>query len=434
MSEQRVSSPTEIEPEGWRGRILGVTRIGGRAGFASALGGAVLTGLIVYGVATAGHHRRQQATDGPPLTKAAEQHEAWWESVANVPSSPPALPTLAPRRTVTERPRMLEREEPVLRERVPDIAQMTLVAPVHEAPPIERDPVQERRLALREAALSAPVTVRLDARTDAEEGGDTPRGMSDAATAPIVPAMLAGTEAGSGTPPESGGQDERLSFITQARQAAKPSQDRLLSARRVAISPFTLRAGSVISATLLTGINADLPGTLVAQVRADVFDSVTGRALLIPNGARLTGSYDSHVVQGQKRVLVVWHRLLYPDGSDLDLRGMPGVDPAGYAGFAASADEHIGKTIGSSALLSVISAGAQLSQPQRSAVAGAVPDVGQVIAGAVGQQIANESLQLAQRQTQAPPTLTVEPGYHFDVLVDRDIVLSVPYADGNVDP
>ena len=108
---------------------------------------------------------------------------------------------------------------------------------------------------------------------------------------------------------------------------------------------------------------------------------------------------------------------------------MAGTDPAGYAGFGANVDEHLNKVFNSALLLSIISAGAQLSQPQQSASAGAVPSLGQTVAGAVGQQIGNTSIQLTQRQMQVPPTLEVASGYLFDVLVDRDIVLAAPYAD-----
>ncbi len=126
---------------------------------------------------------------------------------------------------------------------------------------------------------------------------------------------------------------------------------------------------------------------------------------------------------------MAWTRLLYPDGSSLDLAGMAGTDPSGYAGFSANVDEHLNKTFNSALLLSIISAGAQLSQPQRSVNVNAVPDVGQTIAGAIGQQIGNTSIQLTQRQLQIAPTLEVPPGYVFDVLVDRDIVLGRSYAD-----
>lgn len=140
------------------------------------------------------------------------------------------------------------------------------------------------------------------------------------------------------------------------------------------------------------------------------------------------GTYDSRIVQGQRRVLVAWTRLLYPDGSSTDISGMAGTDPAGYARFAANVDEHLNKVFNSALLLSIIGAGAQLSQPQQSGSIYAAPGIGQTIAGAVGQQIGNTSIQLTQRQLQVPPTLQVPPGYLFDVMVDRDIVLVAPYT------
>ncbi len=128
-------------------------------------------------------------------------------------------------------------------------------------------------------------------------------------------------------------------------------------------------------------------------------------------------------------MLVVWTRLLYPDGSSLDLLGMPGTDEAGYAGFGANVDEHLNKVFTSALLLSIIGAGAQLSQPQQSSSLYTAPSIGQTIAGAFGQQIGNTSIQLTQRELEIPPTLDVPPGYLFNVLVDRDMVLTAPYGE-----
>jgi type IV secretion system protein VirB10 len=245
----------------------------------------------------------------------------------------------------------------------------------------------------------------------------TPAGLTP--PLPSVPGLM-----GSAQPQDP--QDESAAFLASAGSNA--SHDRLVVVRQDDPSPYELHAGSVIPATLLTGINADLPGTIVGQVRNDVFDSVTGTYLLIPRGTKLVGTYDSRIVQGQRRVLVAWSRLLYPDGSSMDISGMAGTDPSGYAGFAANVDEHLNKVFNSALLLSIIGADAQLSQPQQSGSIYAAPGIGQTIAGAVGQQIGNTSIQLTQRQLQVPPTLEVPPGYLFDVMVDRDIVLAAPYT------
>jgi type IV secretory pathway VirB10-like protein len=413
MSEKRVLSPTEVEDGGWRGRVVGVTRIGGKAGFVATCIAALFVMFIAYGISTSGHHHPLRVTAGVPLTKASEVHTAWWESMSDMPSSPPPLPTSPPRRAMPVRRQIQVRREFVVQPQVPEVLPIE-AAPLREPRRVEPEKAENPRQALHDAAVSAPVTVRLDDR-------------ADAASIPIIPETMQGRASGSSTSSDASGQEEHLAFLANA--AAGASRDRLLSDRRGEPSPFVLRAGSVIPATLLTGVNADLPGLLVAQVREDVFDSVTGWYRLIPNGTKIIGAYDSHVVQGQNRLLVVWNRLLYPDGSNLDLRGMAGVDPSGYAGFDAKVDTHRNKMFSSALLLSIIGAGAQLSQPQRSVIVGAPPDIGQTIAGAMGQQIANDSIQLAQRQMQIPPTLTVTPGYRFDVLVDRDIVLSRPYDD-----
>ena len=126
----------------------------------------------------------------------------------------------------------------------------------------------------------------------------------------------------------------------------------------------------MIPAVLATGINSDLPGDLVAQVPRDVFDSRTQSQVLIPRGARLLGRYQSQVSAGQRRLLVAWDRLIFPDGSSLRFLGLPGLSPTGEAGLSASVDNHLPTVFGSAILLSFLSAGAQLSQPQQSATFG----------------------------------------------------------------
>jgi type IV secretory pathway VirB10-like protein len=417
MDREHIPSPVEVDNGGWRGRVLGVTRIGGKAGFAAALLLAVFVGLIVYGISTAGHRRSSSSPENATLTKASEQHEPWWQTLPDAQPSPPILPTTAPTPLHVALPPPNPRREAAV-QRVPDLQPLSTVGPKRDQ--IARENA-ERRRALLDAAEKAPITVRLD-----EHGGQS--GHAD--TPPVEPTVGAAAVAAGASIPTApaDSRDQQAAMIA----ALGASHDQLPSVLRENASHFVLRAGSVIPATLLTGINAQLPGAVIAQVRDDVFDSVGGRYLLVPRGTKLTGSYDNRVVQGQRRVLVAWTRLLYPDGASLDLLGMEGSDPSGYAGFGAKVDEHLAKTFDSALLLSVIGAGAQLSQPQQSTGGSSAPSVGQAIAGAVGQQIANTSIQLTQREMQVPPTLEVAPGYRFDVLVDRDIVLPRSYDEGTV--
>jgi len=310
MDRNHIQSPVELDESGWRGRVRGVTRISSKAGFTAAIVLAALFGMIVYGVSTAGHRRASTAAPAT-LTKASEQQQPWWNAVPNAQASPPRLPS-----GVALPPRV-----PPLSAEAP--AHVPAVAPVSEAQMQAVEAARERQQrqeALSEAADGAPVLVRMG-----EDGAPTP-GMPQtaAALAPTVPGLM-------GSPQPQYPQDARASFLASAGSNA--SHDRLVVARQDDPSPYELHAGSVIPATLLTGINADLPGTILGQVRDDVLDSVTGTYLLIPRGTKLVGTYDSRIVQGERRVLVAWTRLLYPDGSSMDISGMAGTDPAGYSGL-----------------------------------------------------------------------------------------------------
>jgi len=408
MDRNQIHSPSELDESGWRGRVRGVTRISSKAGFTAALLLAAVFGMIIYGVSTAGHRRAANAT-GPRLTKASEQQQPWWNAVPDAQQSPPRLTTPPP--VVPRVPPL----SPESQSRVPGVAAVS--ATQMEAIEAERER-RQRQQALLAAASGASPLVRLNEGTPAN--GAAPSAQSLPPMRGAVPGLGALDPSQAKDP-----QDERLAYLASA--ATDATRDSLVVVRQDDPSPYELHAGSVIPATLLTGINADLPGTIVGQVREDVFDSVSGTSLLIPHGTKLIGKYDSRIVQGQRRVLVVWTRLLFPDGSSMDISGMAGTDPAGYAGFGADVDDHLGKAFSSALLLSIIGAGAQLSQPQQTSSIYAAPGIGQTIAGAVGQQIGNTSIQLTQRQLQVAPTLTVPPGYIFDVLVDRDIVLAMPY-------
>ena len=414
MDPKHPSSPVELVERAWRGPVLGVIKISAKAGFIAALLLAGLVGLIVYGISTAGHRRASNLNSAANLTKASEQQTPWWNAISDAQPSVLRLPSLT-----------VPAQVPPLLKQAENSAHVPPLEPISASPmqaeqlAHERD---ERRRALLDAAQAAPVMVRLN-----ENGTPGLTGAGQPAPGSPPPASAASGPAGSASQTRaSESQDDRDLFLTSPASA---SRDRLFAARQDDPSLYELHSGSVIPAVLLTGINADLPGTIVAQVRNDVFDSVTGRYLLIPRGTRLIGTYDNRIVQGQRRVLVAWTRLLYPDGSSLDLLGMPGTDEAGYAGFGANVDEHLKKVFTSALLLSIIGAGAQLSQPQQSSSLYAAPSMGQTIAGAVGQQIGNASIQLTQRQLEIPPTLEVPPGYLFNVLVDRDVVLTAPYGE-----
>lgn len=206
--------------------------------------------------------------------------------------------------------------------------------------------------------------------------------------------------------------------------SAQPEPENYLMHTRVqAASPYELKAGTVIPSIMLGGVNSDLPGQIMAQVSQNVYDTATGQYLLIPQGTKLVGSYDHQVVSGQKRVLVIWNRLIYPDASSITLAGMPGADQSGYAGFKDKTHTHFWPTFRNALMLSAITAGVQLSQPR--------PQQGdyaysgqQVIAGSLGMQMNQLGSATIARNLHQAPTITIRPGYVFNVMTNKDMILA----------
>ena len=193
---------------------------------------------------------------------------------------------------------------------------------------------------------------------------------------------------------------------------------------------FELRAGGVLPATLISGINSDLPGQIMAQVSQNVYDTATGRYLLVPQGSRLVGTYASNIVYGQSRVLVAWQRIVFPDGKALDLGAMPGADPEGYAGYHDKVNNHFFRIFGSALLMSGITAGVAYSQDrnqQASATGYAAPSASQELSQALGQQLGMATAQMIEKNLNISPTLEIRPGFRFNVIVTKDIALTKPY-------
>ncbi|MBO7072613.1 MAG: hypothetical protein J6V89_03725 [Acetobacter sp.] len=201
-------------------------------------------------------------------------------------------------------------------------------------------------------------------------------------------------------------------------------------------SPYLLRAGAVIPAILITGINSGLKGFVEAQVSENVYDTATGRFLLIPQGSRLLGTYNNSVVYGQKRLLVAWNRITFPDGKIVDLGSMPGTDFAGYTGFKDKVDNHFLRLFGSALLMSAITAGINLSQQGFMGMHGMYGGYGygmygmnssSVLSQSLGQGMGEAMQRLFQRNLNIAPTLTVRPGYVLNVMVSKDLTFSKPY-------
>jgi type IV secretion system protein TrbI len=188
-------------------------------------------------------------------------------------------------------------------------------------------------------------------------------------------------------------------------------------------SPYAVMAGTVISAALVTGIKSDLPGKIIAAVTEPVYDPLNGRTVLIPQGSRLLGEYDSQVAFGQRRVMVVWTRLILPDTSSITLDRLPGVDLEGYAGLEDDVDWHWSRIFAGAAVSTLIGVGAELAAPDRQSGDGRV-----VIAArdSVQDSINQVGQELTRRNMNVQPTLTERPGLPLRVIVNKDLILR-PY-------
>jgi type IV secretion system protein VirB10 len=192
-------------------------------------------------------------------------------------------------------------------------------------------------------------------------------------------------------------------------------------------SPYELRAGFVVPATLISGVNSELPGQIMAQVSQDVYDTPLGKYKLIPQGARLIGSYASDVAYGQSRILVAWQRIIFPDGKAMDIGAMPGADSAGYAGFKDQVNNHYFRLFSSAFLMSGVTAGIALSQPD-TGNSNARPTARSAMSEALGQQLGQVTAQLLAKNMNIAPTLEIRPGYRFNIIVVKDMTFSKPYA------
>ena len=187
----------------------------------------------------------------------------------------------------------------------------------------------------------------------------------------------------------------------------------------------TLNAGSIIPATLITAINSTIQGTITAQVRNNVYDTAVGDALLIPQGTRIVGTYGSGVPYGENRLYVAWNRLVFPNGSTLDIGDMPGVDMTGKAGFSDKVNNHYLRTFGSALLLSLIVAGVNVSQSDlvNNLVPGYMEDASSAMSEALGQSLGETMSQMIRKNLNIAPEIDIRTGFLFNIMVVKDIVL-----------
>ncbi len=218
-------------------------------------------------------------------------------------------------------------------------------------------------------------------------------------------------------------QDRKEAFLERARTS---TDNYLNSTRTKPVGPYEIKAGWDIPAVLEQALNSDLPGEVKALVRENVYDTATGKYLLIPQAAPLVGTYDSRVAYGQNGIQVVWSRLIFPDGSSINLEGMAAQDASGHAGLRHDVDNHYKRLVGFGLLTSVFSAAFQLSQTRRGSVLG-YPSPAETAGSAVAGNISQLGADVTRRNLNIQPTIKVPIGYRFNVRVNRDILFELPY-------
>ena len=195
-------------------------------------------------------------------------------------------------------------------------------------------------------------------------------------------------------------------------------------------APYSLLTGFVIPAIMISGINSELSGQITAQVSQNIFDTPIGKHRLIPQGARLVGEYSNEVAFGQRRVLVAWQRIIFPDGKTMDIDAMPGADALGQSGFNDQVNNHYLRIFGSALLMSAVVAGAAYSQRDSGGAFGR-QNAGSIMSQSLGQQLGQATTRLMMKNLNIAPTLEIRPGFRFNVIVTKDMVFSKPYQAFN---
>ncbi|UZW54502.1 TrbI/VirB10 family protein [Sphingobium sp. JS3065] len=377
------------------------------------IGGAAASSLAIAGVAWMALGPKTLHIVNAADERAISDRKTPADAVANLPGNygevAPGIPILgAPLpgdlgRPILERQRQLEAGGGL----PGDSAMPPSMTPQEQAAEAERQRIAAQAAQAREAGVmvqsSGRAVAAVSAPAEAEAAGATPMAGEPAQTDRLA------------LDPErdQNNQQRKLDFVGQSASGGIYNAHAL----QTPASPYQVMAGSVIAASLLTGLNSDLPGMVVAQVTENVFDTVTGRTLLIPQGSRLIGSYDSVVAFGQSRALLVWQRIILPDGSSIQIDNLPATDAAGYAGLSDKVDHHTWRLLKGVALSTLLGVGTELSiGDDESDLVRALRQSTQQSANQAVQQIVSKNLDIH-------PTITVRPGWPLRVIVHKDLVL-----------
>lgn len=427
MAGNRIDSPKGLQLNPSPPGAVRVTKRAGMIGIAIV---AVVAILIVYG---ASRRRQQQAA-----TVAAARD-------AKADSALPAADVLKTdliRSKNEPRPRYVSGQTqglmpPPLDVR-PDVRPNDARVPDASyagSTPHELTPEEKRRQAAYQkevAALEAPSKV---------EGASVEAAQQASASANLVPAAYAPRPGAGGQSAQDNrlgnqrpndyeaqnDQEKKEAFLTTARQR---QQENYLKATRTAqLGPYEIKAGWNIPAVLEQALNSDLPGEIRALVRENVYDTASGKFLLIPQGSRLIGLYSSNISYGQDGVQAIWTRVIFPDGSSLNLDNMNGLDEKGLSGLRFDVDHHYKRLFATALLTSLFAAGLQLSQNTSGGQnVLTTPSPAQAVGQAVGAEVTQMGVEITRKNLNVQPTIKIPIGYRFNVRVNRDIIFDLPYV------
>lgn len=379
-----------------RPELPGVTRLSPKVlagvGLVVSLG---IGGALIYALQTRDHQTA-------PTELVATTNRATPDGLTNLPKDYATVPKLGP-------PLPGDFSRVILDARN---AGQTVSPPAMGTQPPGPSPEQQRRSQEIEAARNA----QMFASGQTRQAGTG----SDGAQPAALPALPLTDLASLGLAPQPAtpsAQERQLAFLKQAPDRRTTAPDRV-TAPEVA---NVLQAGAVIPAALITGIRSDLPGEITAQVTQNVYDSPTGRLLLVPQGTRMIGQYDNGVGFGQRRVLMVWTRLIFPNGRSILLERQPGTDAQGYAGLEDGVDYHWGSIVKAAALSTILSVGAEAG------TSNSENNLAQAIRSGASNSISQAGQQIVGRELNVAPTLTIRPGFPVRVLVTHDLVIE-PYS------
>jgi type IV secretion system protein TrbI len=420
-----------------------------------AAGAILLVGVAVLGVFVFGGLRRQQqqsvAAEGSPYKKVEPARPDEVQQALS-PSSTAggrvsARPGIVP--AAADDPYQLQRSESDLPKERIVVRQPAVQQP---APPPIVLPAVTREATPEDRALSLAYTTEQQARMSStgiraeSPGANRPTSLDTSGIPPAdggLPQLQAvaralgsrGADAPASAGPMSANgtgdyesqnlQAQKESFLEKARNG-NVNDDYLKYTRTPPLSRFEIKAGWEIPAALEQGLNSDLPGALKALVMSNVYDTATGQYLLIPQGARLVGAYNSRVAYGQNGVQVAWHRVVFPDASAVDLGAMEGVDAQGNAGLRDRVDNHYSRLFGFAVLTSMFDAALAVTQRRQQSVL-VYPSATQETESAVGREVSQLGTQIARKNLNVQPTIRIPAGYKFNVRVNRDILFEEPY-------